>query len=141
MRSVTSTLWVGFANTIGGNTYGVGYITAYDKNLVFLWDAQYVNTDSSSLGDAAENYQIHCCAVTMTSANTAKLFIGGHHTTVSSNTPSQLASINVIPMDITNGLPAYTGMSVSGANFSMGGGHPNQQIDGIFGLDVFQLMV
>ena len=126
------------ANTIGGNTYGVGYITAYDKNLVFLWDAQYVNTDSSSLGDAAENYQIHCCAVTMTSANTAKLFIGGHHTTVSSNTPSQLASINVIPMDITNGLPSYTGMSVSGANFSMGGGHPNQQIDGIFGLDVFQ---
>ena len=127
------------ADTTGGNNYGVGYITCYDKDLTFQWDYQYVNDDSTTLGDATDNFQIHCATVTVDSANTAKLFVGGHYTSVTSTVPTQHAIISCIPLDIAGvGVSTVTSTTNSGSSVEVGAGVSNNAIDGVFGLDIIQ---
>ena len=127
------------ADTTGGNNYGVGYITCYDKDLTFQWDYHFTNSDTSTLGDATANFQIHCVAVTMDSTNTAKLFVGGHFTSLSTTVPTQHAIISCIPLTVAgSGAPTIVAAQNSSTSVKVGAGVSNNAIDGVFGLDVFQ---
>tara|TARA_E500000331_G_scaffold218860_1_gene209787 strand:- start:3221 stop:7444 length:4224 start_codon:yes stop_codon:yes gene_type:complete len=127
------------ADTDNSNVYGTGYIVCYDKDLNHQWDYRFVNDDNTSLVDAADNYQIHCCAVTMDSANTAKLFVGGHYTSVNSSIPTQHASICCVPLSIAgSGAPTLVSPNVASASAEVGAAVSNNQIDGVFGIDVIQ---
>lgn len=128
------------ADTGAGNNYGVGYVTCYDKTMTFQWDYRFVNNDSTSLVDAADNFQIHCAAVTVDGANTAKLFIGGHYTSVNAGTPTQHGIVSCIPLTLAGtGLPTVVSTSNAGTSVEIGAAQSNNAIDGIFGLDVFQM--
>ena len=127
------------ADTTNSNTFGCGYITCYNKDMVFQWDYQYVNADATSLGTAPANMQLHACAVTLDGANTAKLFLGGHYTAINSGTSSQMATISVMPLSITgSGNSAPVGITLTGQNYGIGGGQSGNTVDGIFALDVIQ---
>ena len=127
------------ADTDNSNVYGTGYIVCYDKDLNHQWDYRFVNDDNTSLVDAADNYQIHCCAVTMDSANTAKLFVGGHYTSVNSSIPTQHGSVTCIPLSVAgSGAVTLPSTSVASTSFEVGAAVSNNQIDGVFGIDVMQ---
>lgn len=128
------------ADTTNSNNFGCGYVTCYDKDMVFQWDYQYVNSDTNTLGSATDNYQIHACAVTLDSANTAKLFVAGHFTQTNSGTDTQLATIGVIPLSIAgSGASTVVGMGITNSSIALGGGQSGNAVDGIFGLDVTQV--
>lgn len=127
------------ADTTGGNAFGCGYVTCYDKDLVYQWDYQYVITNAGALGDAAANFQIHSCAVTCDTANTAKLFVGGHYTNTTTGTNTQIAAISCIPLSLAgSGASTVVGVSVNNSTIQIGGAQSGNAIDGIFGLDVIQ---
>ena len=127
------------ADTTGSNNYGVGYITCYDRDLNFQWDYHYVNSDTTTLVDGVANFQVHCLAVTMDSANTAKLFVGGHYTSVATTVPTQHAAISCIPLSVAgSGAVTLVSTTVGSTSVEVGAGVSNSQIDGVFGLDVFQ---
>jgi hypothetical protein len=127
------------ADISGSNNYGVGYVTCYDKDLNFQWAYRYVNNDNTSLVDAADNAQLHCCAVTLDGSNTAKLFVGGHYTSVNSSIPTQHASVCCIPLSIAgSGAPTVPSSTIPSTAVELGAGVSNNQIDGIFGIDVMQ---
>jgi len=127
------------ADTTGSNNYGVGYVVCYDKNLAFQWDYRFTINDATSLVDAPPNSQLHCAAVTMTSANTAKLYVGGHYTSISSTVPTQHAIVTAIALDVAgSGASTLNNTTFSGATVEVGGGTSNNAVDGVFGLDVKQ---
>tara|TARA_B100001996_G_scaffold327359_1_gene274187 strand:- start:694 stop:4926 length:4233 start_codon:yes stop_codon:yes gene_type:complete len=127
------------ADTSNSNNYGVGYITCYNKDLAFQWAYRYVNNDNTTLVDGADNAQIHCCAVTLDASNTAKLFVGGHYTSVNSSIPTQHATVNCIPLSIAgSGAPTVPSTTIASTAVELGAAVSNNQIDGIFGIDVMQ---
>ncbi len=128
------------ADTTNSNNFGCGYITCYNKDMTFQWDYQYVNSDATTLDTATENFQIHACAVTLDTSNTAVLFIGGHYSRTSSGTNTQYGAIASIPLSITgSGGATVVGMGNSSGTILLGGAQSGNAVDGVFGIDVTQV--
>lgn len=116
-------------------SYDEGYVVIYDKdlNLVTHRLIGQVNNAIPDYQDA--NFVPNCCAVTMNSANTAVLAIGGHYTTYQTGTPTQHGLVAVIPVNPSS--PGYLGTSTQSTLTVGGPNHPGNT-DTISGIDIIQ---
>ena len=112
-----------------------GYITVYDKDLNLVTDRFLMQSNSGISNYDNENMQIHCCAVTMDSANTATLVLGGKYKTNSGN--DQHGVLFVVPVAVSQGGASFLPGSTS-VTFEGGAQRSNQSIDMISGVDIIQ---
>ena len=107
----------------------------YDKDLNLVTDRFLVQSNSGISNYDNENMQIHCCAVTMDSANTATLVLGGKYKTNSGN--DQHGVLFVVPVAVSQGGASFLPGSTS-VTFEGGAQRSNQSIDMISGVDIIQ---
>jgi len=112
-----------------------GYITVYDKDLNLVTDRFLSQANSGISNYDNENIQIHCCAVTMDSANTATLVLGGKYNTNSGN--DQHAVLFTVPVAVSQGGASFLPGSTS-VTFEGGAIRSNQAIDIINSVDIIQ---
>jgi hypothetical protein len=112
-----------------------GYITVYDKDMNLVTDRFLLQSNSGITNYDDENIQIHCCAVTMDSANTATLILGGKYKTNSGN--DQHGVLFAVPVAVSQGGASFLPGSTS-ITFEGGAIRPNQSIDIINGVDIIQ---